>query len=128
MKRMTESELHLVHIARALIMNPEVLVMQRPLLKYSKPMEKNVMDVMNRHCLEHGLGLSATYRHQRRPRSVFFTADNISQLGAVDNTWLIEPVGKGTIPCKVIDVNADDPRIGALFHRLAPVVDWSKAV
>merc|ERR1712130_391745 len=42
MKRMTSTELQLIHLARALIMNPEVMVLQRPLLKFDKVMEATV--------------------------------------------------------------------------------------
>lgn len=66
---LTYTEKVKMHLARALIMNPEVLVLQRPLHHYDYETSRVVMGVLRRHVEEKGLGLPEEGREHRRPRT-----------------------------------------------------------
>merc|ERR1712039_220662 len=75
----TQSEIHKIHLARGLIMNPEVLIMQRPVAHFRSETADLVLRVLRRHISCRGLGLPREEISMRRPRTLFFTAENRPQ-------------------------------------------------
>jgi len=86
---LTYTEKVKLHLARALIMNPEVIVLQRPLHHYDSKTSQLVMNVLKAHVRERGLGLPEEGRPHRRPRTCFFTIEDASQAEQADVSWHI---------------------------------------
>merc|ERR1712050_73533 len=95
-------ELSLVHLARAFIMNPEVMVLQRPLRNYNEARSRRVLEVMKFHVRERGLALPENQRPHRRPRTMFFSAENSFQAAAADIIWHVTPIGVSHTPAMVV--------------------------
>ena len=56
-----------IHIARALIMNPEIMVMQRPCSHFDEVADaRNMMHHIKDHALSRGLQLPKDRAHKRR--------------------------------------------------------------
>lgn len=86
---LTYTEKVKLHLARALIMNPEVLVLQRPLHHYDVPTSKLVLQTLKA-CIENrGLFLPEKRKDHRRPRTCFFTVEDDSQAQMADCIWHI---------------------------------------
>jgi len=61
-------------LARALIMNPEVLVMHKPMLGFNRGESLKVAQLLREHVDQKGLCLNEEERFFRRPRTVFFSS------------------------------------------------------
>merc|ERR1719253_1635240 len=84
-----------IHLARALIMNPEVMILQRPLSFYDQ-LSNSRLDVMNlikEYVANRGIGLPADSVSSRRPRTVFFTAETMEEAEEADIIWNISEGG-----------------------------------
>merc|ERR1719235_1783470 len=75
LKRISFSEGAKMHLARALIMNPEVMVMQRPLIHFAKEEKVKIMALLQEHVSNRGIGLPKEKVGLRRPRTVFLSMD-----------------------------------------------------
>jgi len=95
-ERLSDSEIEKIHLARAFIMNPEVLVLQRPFRHFSEGQgeRKRLMEAIRQHITCRGLGMDATTVGRRRPRTVFYTAEQKSEEDAADVIWEINDVDK----------------------------------
>jgi len=78
-----------IHLARAFIMNPEVLVMHRPLYHFSDEVGKKVLGFIKQHHTNRGLCQPLTTLGRRRPRTVFMTTDTDWEDDACDLSWKI---------------------------------------
>jgi len=76
-----------MHLARAFIANPEVLVLQRPLIHYNEKEAKEMLGLIVRHTKEKGLCLPQEQSHRRRPRTCFFTPDSREEAAQADKIW-----------------------------------------
>merc|ERR1711974_423080 len=85
-----------VHLARALIMNPEVLVLQRPLYHYNEEEGLAVFRLLRDHVQFRGLGLPVGSTEKRRPRTLFFTADTVEHIMGADVAWTVQRGGVET--------------------------------
>lgn len=94
---LTYTERVKVHLARALIMNAEVMVFQRPLHHFEATAAENVLSLLRSHVAEKGLGMPQgnAMRH-RRPRSCFFSPESVKQAKQADIIWQISSVGINT--------------------------------
>lgn len=90
--RWVGSELSLLHLARAFIMNPEVMVLQRPFRTLAENLQMHVLDSMRLHVDERGLALPWSQRHHRRPRSIFYAAESRLQCKGAHDIWVMTPV------------------------------------
>jgi len=88
---LTYTEKVKMHLARALIMNPEVLILQRPLHHYEKMHGLHVLKVIKEHSKNRGLFLPAASVSRRRPRTVFFSPDLVEQAREADVIWQLDP-------------------------------------
>eukprot|EP00930_Biecheleria_cincta_P059241 TRINITY_DN44996_c0_g1_i1.p1 TRINITY_DN44996_c0_g1~~TRINITY_DN44996_c0_g1_i1.p1 ORF type:complete len:848 (+),score=128.43 TRINITY_DN44996_c0_g1_i1:286-2544(+) len=112
---LTYTEKVKLHLARALIMNPEVLVLQRPLHHYDAPTSKIVLQVLNT-CIENrGLFLPEKSKCHRRPRTCFFTVEDNSQAHVADYVWHIN---RGTV------ADTSDASVNSDHFRKNSTVDF----
>lgn len=77
------SETLMIHLARAFIANPEVMVMQSPLGHLSKEGKAVITDLLREFVTHRGVSLSGETIHKRRPRTLIFSAGSID-----DVKWL----------------------------------------
>merc|ERR1712176_365485 len=73
--KMTYTEKAKLHLARALIMNAEVLVLQRPLSHYDEETGIGVLQLVREHVLGRGLMMPKESAGRRRPRTCFFVPE-----------------------------------------------------
>lgn len=99
-ERLSSTEIAKIHLARALIMNPEVMVLHRPLYSYDTPVANNIVRIISKHVENRGFHLSEDGRARRRPRTVFFTPTSLDQAEKADIVWrvtdskTVEPIDK----------------------------------
>jgi len=79
-----------LHIARALIDNPNVMVLQRPLHHFNEDVGNQILHVIRLHVESRGLGYPEDSVHSRRPRTVFFVPDSAAQATQADTIWQID--------------------------------------
>eukprot|EP00929_Paragymnodinium_shiwhaense_P013800 TRINITY_DN121651_c0_g1_i1.p1 TRINITY_DN121651_c0_g1~~TRINITY_DN121651_c0_g1_i1.p1 ORF type:complete len:958 (-),score=133.84 TRINITY_DN121651_c0_g1_i1:8-2881(-) len=107
-KQLTSTEQSLLHIARALIANPEVLVMQRPLHRFSGEMSQRVRDMLLAHVADRGLHLPPGERDKRRPRTLVYSCDSREECKAADIVYKMCQLGPNSpYPCRLEDVTRD---------------------
>jgi len=70
------SQKKMIHLARALIVNPEVLVIHHPTLFLPKDMVKVIARVLKAFVNQKGLAMDPATRHLRRPRTLFYCTVN----------------------------------------------------
>jgi len=98
------SETAKLHLARALLMNPEVMVLQRPLLHFNQHDQKDVLDLLHEHVGNRGFGLPSENMSMRRPRTVFLSVENQEQADRADVVWMVEGTGaKSSVSVKKQD-------------------------
>jgi len=90
---LSRSEQAKVHLARAFIMNPEVLVLQHPFKHFDDGMDDKMQSLLREHINHRGIGMPTETIGRRRPRTVFFTADGTEQEDYGDVIWKIERDG-----------------------------------
>eukprot|EP00747_Dinoflagellata_sp_TGD_P092261 gnl/TRDRNA2_/TRDRNA2_165346_c0_seq3.p1 gnl/TRDRNA2_/TRDRNA2_165346_c0~~gnl/TRDRNA2_/TRDRNA2_165346_c0_seq3.p1 ORF type:complete len:256 (-),score=30.82 gnl/TRDRNA2_/TRDRNA2_165346_c0_seq3:33-800(-) len=76
-----------IDLARALIMNPEVLVLQRPLAHYDEIASKVVTKVLLSHVRNRGYMLDEKSCCRRRPRTLCFSPTSKFELVHADIIW-----------------------------------------
>eukprot|EP00929_Paragymnodinium_shiwhaense_P087195 TRINITY_DN47463_c0_g2_i1.p1 TRINITY_DN47463_c0_g2~~TRINITY_DN47463_c0_g2_i1.p1 ORF type:complete len:856 (-),score=179.08 TRINITY_DN47463_c0_g2_i1:75-2642(-) len=72
-QRVSNTSFARLHLARALVMNPEVLVLHKPLARFNLPEMQKVLGVIRRHVDDKGLLLCDVEKVFRRPRTVFIS-------------------------------------------------------
>eukprot|EP00747_Dinoflagellata_sp_TGD_P010577 gnl/TRDRNA2_/TRDRNA2_119947_c2_seq1.p1 gnl/TRDRNA2_/TRDRNA2_119947_c2~~gnl/TRDRNA2_/TRDRNA2_119947_c2_seq1.p1 ORF type:complete len:501 (+),score=77.65 gnl/TRDRNA2_/TRDRNA2_119947_c2_seq1:3-1505(+) len=93
-EELTYTEKVKLHLARALIMNPEVAVLQRPLHHYDRDTGAKVLQAIHTHVSNRGVGLPREDAHRRRPRTCFYSPENIDQAKRADVIWQMNPSTK----------------------------------
>jgi len=81
-------------LVRALLMNPEMLILQRPLHFYQPSEQSGVMRIIRQHIANRGIGLPKDTKKYRRPRTLFFSPETPEQTKEADLIWQIDPVTK----------------------------------
>jgi ABC-type uncharacterized transport system fused permease/ATPase subunit len=101
-KKFSNTDCARLNIARALIMNPECLIMQMPLITFSDELAGKMASLLRLHVVERGLELPPEARAFRRPRTVFFSssafercydADSVFEV-CLDDTKFLRKVAK----------------------------------
>jgi ABC-type multidrug transport system fused ATPase/permease subunit len=92
--RLNNTEKAKIHLARAFIMNPEVMVLNRPCCHCdSQTVEtSNTLRLMREMIDTRGVGMSPATIHRRRPRTAFFTPETDSQAEIADIVWEYDTV------------------------------------
>jgi len=82
-----------IHLARALIVNPEVLILQRPFAHYGQSQTKDLTKCLRQHVDNKGFCLpsAAVLKNRRRPRTVFFSPTSQDEAAECDIIWEITP-------------------------------------
>lgn len=86
---LTFRELALMHLARALVMNAEIMVMHRPLYHYQAHEAQRVMSMLREHVENRGICLDVHTVHRRRPRTLFLSHDKALREKDYDIAWEI---------------------------------------
>eukprot|EP00929_Paragymnodinium_shiwhaense_P100186 TRINITY_DN6232_c0_g1_i1.p1 TRINITY_DN6232_c0_g1~~TRINITY_DN6232_c0_g1_i1.p1 ORF type:complete len:1010 (+),score=275.61 TRINITY_DN6232_c0_g1_i1:74-3103(+) len=89
----SSAEIAKIHLARALIVNPEILVLHRPLAPYDKHTADLVLNLIMEHREKKGLEIafdSVKKQDRRRPRTVFFTPTTKKQSLRADIIWEVD--------------------------------------
>ena len=98
--RLTDSEITKLHLARAFIMNPEVMVLHRPFMYYPKNSldhaYAHIMEAIIEHRDNRGYKMPHESVSERRPRTVFYTADTEDEEQLADQAWVL-PDGPGAL-------------------------------
>jgi ABC-type transport system involved in cytochrome bd biosynthesis fused ATPase/permease subunit len=94
---LTRSHKMKLHLARALIANPEVMILERTMQGFNEEVANDVLDMLQKHVEERGLALPHEGRASRRPRSVFFTTDSTAQAMKADTILQLNPVKKAVV-------------------------------
>jgi ABC-type multidrug transport system fused ATPase/permease subunit len=71
---LSQSELLKMHITRALVLNPEVILLHRPVDEMEADHAARILDVLRKQVDHRGLFTSPEDRASARPRTVFFTS------------------------------------------------------
>jgi len=103
-KQLTGTEQSLLHIARALVMNPEVLVMQRPFHRFNGNIFTRVRSALIDHVHARGLFLPDEEKELRRPRTMLYSVDTQAELEGSDICWKMQQSGTQSTPCEIVDV------------------------
>lgn len=80
-----------LHLARALISNPEIMVVQRSLEGLSSDSASFLIEVLRQHMTQRGLCLPEEDRSTRRPRTVFFSTESGHQALKADVVLQLDP-------------------------------------
>lgn len=88
LESLSSTERAKIHLARAFIVNPEVMILQRPMSHYSSEEdEQRVLTLIREHINNRGLGMPPETAHRRRPRTVFMSMENEDQHADADVVW-----------------------------------------
>jgi ABC-type multidrug transport system fused ATPase/permease subunit len=71
---LSTSQNKLIHIARALIVNPEVMIVHHPTLTLPKDMSKVIITALKAYVTERGIEMCQKTKHLRRPRTLFYSS------------------------------------------------------
>merc|ERR1712232_789658 len=98
-RRLSYTDRVRIHLARSLIMNPEVMVLQRPLMHFEPPEQQCVLNVLRKHVQNRGIGMAENALSSRRPRTVFTSAETKDQASRADIVWKMKGLDA---PCSVV--------------------------
>jgi len=73
-KKLSNTEIAMIHIARALVANPELLVSHRPYIHFNKDAGEVLMSALAENVMNRGLEMSGPV-DRRRPRTCIYTSD-----------------------------------------------------
>lgn len=83
-----------LHLARAFIMNPELMVIHRPLYHFNDTEAQKIMRIVKMHHNNRGMCMPTTTMHRRRPRTVFMSCDNEWEENVADIIWRLNSKSK----------------------------------
>lgn len=90
-EKLTSLDRAIVHLARAFLMNPEILVLQRPLSNFATDRARIVLDnVFKGFVHKKGVCLPEAGQADRRPRTLFFVCESQEQAQVADVVWALE--------------------------------------
>jgi ABC-type multidrug transport system ATPase subunit len=81
---LSRSDRALLHIVRAFIYNPEVLVIHNPTLLLDRQLSQVCLDALRAFVDERGLEMPVETRRKRRPRTVIFSTSNVDGVKVAD--------------------------------------------
>jgi len=99
-------------LLRALLMNPEVLVLHRPFHNYDVYTQQKVLEMLVKHKEERGLGQPKASWRYRRPRTIFFTPESVEQAKYADVIWQIDKEHK-----QVVEISFEELQHGFTFSK-----------
>jgi ABC-type lipoprotein export system ATPase subunit len=87
---LSRSDRALLHITRALIYNPEVLVIHNPTLLLDSQLQQRTLEALRAFVDERGLEMPPESRHKRRPRTVLFSTNSTPGAKIADKIFLCQ--------------------------------------
>eukprot|EP00747_Dinoflagellata_sp_TGD_P085127 gnl/TRDRNA2_/TRDRNA2_162772_c0_seq2.p1 gnl/TRDRNA2_/TRDRNA2_162772_c0~~gnl/TRDRNA2_/TRDRNA2_162772_c0_seq2.p1 ORF type:complete len:340 (-),score=65.44 gnl/TRDRNA2_/TRDRNA2_162772_c0_seq2:9-995(-) len=84
---LSRSQSSLLCIARALIANPEVLIMHKPTEDFDDITSRNILGILQNFVRQKGIHLDATTRRLRRPRTCIITTSKVAGCFFSDQVW-----------------------------------------
>jgi len=87
---LTQSERVLIHLARAFIYNPEVLVMNRPTTRLPDATANLVIQLMSEFVNQKGVEMPQQDSWRRRPRTAFVSFVRLGGVKAADVVWKVD--------------------------------------
>lgn len=94
-------------LLRALLMNPEILVLHRPFHNFDAHTQQKVLNLLKHHRDNRGLGLPKSSWAHRRPRTIFFTPESLEQAQEADVIWQIDSDNK-----RIVEISREELRDG----------------
>lgn len=79
-----------LNLARALIVNPEILLLQRPLSHFDKDLHGEILKVLGEQVRNRGFQAPKETFDTRRPRTLFLSPISKEELDIADTFWLID--------------------------------------
>jgi len=92
----------LVHLARAFIYSPEVMVMNRPVQSLSDPCARRVRDMIREFVNHRGVELPASDFSMRRKRTAFVSFVRPEGISYADRIWQVSRQGVQEIPKEAV--------------------------
>jgi ABC-type multidrug transport system fused ATPase/permease subunit len=87
---LSRSDRKLIHLARALIYNPEVLVIHTPGMYFDDEHRRLVVEMLSDYVRNRGVEMDEKKKMERRMRTCIFTSDDRSHIGMADQILLCE--------------------------------------
>ena len=88
----SKTQASLLCLARALITNPEVLVLYSPTEGYDAITSKRVLFLLREFADEKGVGQGDATRHMRRPRTIIFSTASVMAAQFADKCFHVSQV------------------------------------
>jgi len=95
METISNTNKNLLMLVRALILNPHVLCLHKPLVAYDEGTSQIVLQALEEFCTNKGFELDAGTRHSRRPRTCVMTTHTIESALESDRIYLVRDKGCG---------------------------------
>lgn len=121
--RLNHTEKVKIHLARAFIMNPEIMLLHRPLLHFGEDTSKFVLTLLKEHLESRGLGHSMAGRDMRRPRTVFYSTDFDWQANSANVIWHVDHETKNVVEKRPLDPMIRPDSTGSRFNLVEKQLD-----
>eukprot|EP00931_Biecheleriopsis_adriatica_P103643 TRINITY_DN78446_c0_g1_i1.p1 TRINITY_DN78446_c0_g1~~TRINITY_DN78446_c0_g1_i1.p1 ORF type:complete len:857 (-),score=158.62 TRINITY_DN78446_c0_g1_i1:114-2309(-) len=93
--RVSQGQIALIHVARAFIANPNVIISHRPSAMFNKDRSIKVISLLRQFVSNRGVCVDGA-SSARRPRTCFYSSDRMKDHGFADQIW---EVNKGRLKC-----------------------------
>jgi ABC-type multidrug transport system fused ATPase/permease subunit len=91
---LSRTDKKLIHLARAFIYNPEVIVIHTPGMYFDKENKARVIQLLKEFVRQRGVEMDPATRLRRRPRTCIFSTYDISDMTFVDQMLTLNKHGK----------------------------------
>jgi ABC-type multidrug transport system ATPase subunit len=100
-QKLSYTDLACIHLARAFIVNPEVLVMHRPTIHFEENRREAVWSLLGEFIQNRGVEMPVSGREHRRPRTVFLSTSVWDEVKRAD--LIIFCHDQTAQPCKDVE-------------------------
>jgi len=113
---LSHTDMCILHLARAFVMNPDVLVLHKPLANFDDTRARLVLDLMHEFVHQRGLEKPPKERALRRPRTCIFSALAVHTVHVAD---MVLRVAGGTVqPLHLDQIDQLRAKVSSLFADL----------
>ena len=95
-----------LHIARALVVNPEILILEKPLMNFDDKEYRLVQRSLREYVSNRGVALPVESRESRRPRTCFYSAER-EDTSQTDVVWKCDG---GSVVAEKPPLQVQEPR------------------
>jgi ABC-type multidrug transport system fused ATPase/permease subunit len=81
---LSRSDRKLIHLARALVYNPEIMIIHAPTAGFDRTHQHHIIDVLRTYVDEKGVLMDPRTRVRRRPRTCIFSTGEVGDLEQVE--------------------------------------------